>query len=93
MDGGRANARCSPEPEGSRTPGAGESTPLVATAVSGDDGWFEVALPPGRYSLFVREAQGLYANRVNEAGVMAAVEVVAGAVARAQLDVDHASVH
>ncbi|MDC0672792.1 hypothetical protein [Nannocystis radixulma] len=69
------------------------STPLVATASSGADGWFEVALPPGSYSLFVREPQGLFANGYDEAGIIASVEVVAGKVTRKQLDVDYAAAH
>lgn len=69
------------------------STPLIATVESGDDGWFEVALPPGTYSMFVREPQGLYANGENDDGVILPVQVEAGAVARTQLDVDYASAH
>ncbi|MFO7256568.1 MAG: carboxypeptidase-like regulatory domain-containing protein [Bacteroidota bacterium] len=34
----------------------------VATVVSDADGRFKVKLPPGRYSLFVKEPQGLFAN-------------------------------
>jgi hypothetical protein len=64
-------------------------TPLIATVTSGDDGWFEVAVPPGTYSLFVRESGGLYANGTNGDGIVTAVEVTAGAVARTQLDITY----
>jgi hypothetical protein len=37
----------------------------VATVVSDADGRFKVKLPPGRYSLFVKEPQGLFANLVS----------------------------
>jgi len=68
-------------------------TPLIATTTSGADGWFSVALPPGTYSVFVREPQGLYANGWNDAGIITPVEVVAGAAVRAQFNVDYESTH
>ena len=38
------------------------STKLVAIAESKNDGNFEIDLPPGDYSLFVKEEAGLFAN-------------------------------
>lgn len=69
------------------------STPLIATVTSGDDGRFEVAVPPGTYSLFVRDSGRLYANGTNGDGIITAVEVVAGAVARTQLDINHGAAY
>lgn len=37
-------------------------TRLVATVQSKPDGTFKVKLPPGRYSIFTKERNGLYAN-------------------------------
>ena len=37
-------------------------TGLVATAVSGPDGYFRIKLPPGEYSVFTVEPKGLFAN-------------------------------
>jgi hypothetical protein len=77
------------------TPGGGAtfrtsvSTPLIATVTSGDDGWFEVAVPPGTYSLFVRESGSLYANGWDDAGIITPVTVVAGAVARTQFNINY----
>ncbi len=68
-------------------------TPLIATTTSDADGWFSVALPPGTYSVFVREPQGLYANGWNDAGIITSVDVVAGEVVRAQFNVDYAATH
>jgi len=65
------------------------STPLIATVTSGDDGWFEVAVPPGTYSLFVRESGRLYANGVNGDDIITAIEVVGGAVSRTQFDINY----
>ncbi len=68
------------------------ATPRIATIQSRDDGWFEVSLPPGTYSLFVHEPNGLYANRWNDEGIIFPVVVEAGAVARVQFDITHESV-
>lgn len=57
-------------------------TPLIATVTSGDDGWFEVAVPPGTSSLFVRESDGLYANGTNGDGIITAVDVIAAPPSR-----------
>lgn len=43
-------------------------TKLVATTLSDEDGRFKVKLPPGRYSVFVKEPSGLFANLFNTAG-------------------------
>lgn len=37
-------------------------TGLVATAISGPDGYFKIKLPPGEYSVFTVESKGLFAN-------------------------------
>jgi len=41
-------------------------TPLIATTHSAADGSFTVKLPPGEYSVFVKEATGLFANLFNK---------------------------
>lgn len=67
------------------------STPKIATIQSTADGRFEVSLPPGTYSLFVHEPNGLYANRWNDEGILFPVVVESGAVTRVQFDIDHES--
>ena len=37
-------------------------TPLVTSVMTEDDGSFRVKLPPGTYSVFVKEGDGLFAN-------------------------------
>jgi hypothetical protein len=37
-------------------------TRFVTSTISKQDGTFRIKLPPGRYSLFVKEENGLYAN-------------------------------
>jgi hypothetical protein len=41
-------------------------TAVIASVISEDDGTFKVKLPPGTYSVFVREGNGLYANLFEE---------------------------
>lgn len=41
---------------------------LVLTTISDEDGKFIVALEPGTYTVFVKEPQGLFANRFDGAG-------------------------
>jgi hypothetical protein len=38
------------------------STKLVTQTQTGPDGSFKIKLPPGRYSVFVKEPNGLFAN-------------------------------
>ncbi|HEY5823452.1 MAG TPA: carboxypeptidase regulatory-like domain-containing protein [Cyclobacteriaceae bacterium] len=38
------------------------STRLITTALSLPDGTFKIKLPPGTYSVFVKEPKGLFAN-------------------------------
>ncbi|QEC52253.1 hypothetical protein EDD80_106116 [Anseongella ginsenosidimutans] len=49
--------------------------PPVKTVTSNDDGSFRVQLPPGNYSLLVREKEKLYANLSDGAGHIHPVEV------------------
>ena len=37
-------------------------TRFVTSTISKEDGTFKIKLPPGKYSLFVKEEKGLYAN-------------------------------
>ncbi len=54
---------------------SGIKTALVAKTRSNAKGYFELALPVGRYSVFVAEKQGLYANYFNGKGSINPVEV------------------
>ena len=51
-------------------------TALVAKTSSNAKGHFEVALPPGQYSVFVIEKEGLYANYFNGEGSINPVKVL-----------------
>jgi hypothetical protein len=60
--------------------------------VSSDDaGFFEVALAPGSYSLFVVEDTLLYSNVIYESGNVFPVEVVSGGVAEVRFDITYSA--
>ena len=64
-------------------------TKQVAKIVSGPDGTFRLLLPPGKYSLFVQEAQGLFANRFDGEGHVFPVEVKPGQMAPVEIIIDY----
>jgi hypothetical protein len=63
-------------------------TRLVATTVSDSSGFFELALPVGRYSLLAVEDSLLYANWYDDEAV-APVEVSEGRVFELVVDIDY----
>ena len=64
-------------------------TELVATVRSGDDGFFQVELPVGWYSVFAVEDTLFYANRGDGVGNIYPVEVLEGEVTGVLFDVDY----
>lgn len=64
-------------------------TPLVATVWSDAQGFFQMALPPGDYSVFSVEDSLLYANRFDGSGAVYPVEVRAGEVTGIRFDIDY----
>lgn len=75
-------------------PGEGAFVTAIATAVvdsvqSDSRGFFELRLPPGRYSLFVREGERFYANGWDGPGYVQPVEVQRGSVTPVQLDLTY----
>ncbi len=65
------------------------NTDLVATVWSGSDGFFEVELPPGEYSLFVVEDTLFYANRFDGLGHINPVEVLENEVAEILFEINY----
>ncbi len=66
-------------------------TQLVDSTRSDPDGFFQLSLPPGKYSFFVRVDSLLYANGWDAsppAGIIKPATVPAGGVTRVQLDLD-----
>jgi len=64
-------------------------TKQVAKVVSAPDGTFRLALPPGKYSVFVQEAPGLFANRFDGQGHIFPVEVKPGQAAALEIIIDY----
>ena len=62
---------------------------LVATIYSGTDGFFEVELPPGQYSLFVVEDTLFYAYRFDGQGHINPVEVLEDEVTEILFNIDY----
>lgn len=62
---------------------------LVAATTSNATGFFQMPVPPGRYSIFIKQG-GHYrtAGAASGDGCMQPVAVVSGAVTKAQLDID-----
>lgn len=64
-------------------------TTLVAKTVSRQDGSYKVELPPGRYSVFTKEAEGLFANLFDQTGAINPVVVEAGKFTNLDLSVNY----
>lgn len=68
-------------------------TRKVATVVSSNDGRFKVKLPPGRYSVFVKEPEGLFANLFNTSGEINPVTVEPKKFTWMSITVDYEAVY
>jgi hypothetical protein len=64
-------------------------TPLVATVWSDAQGFFQVALPVGEYSLFAVEDSVLYARTLGGDGQIGQVSVRSGKVSEVQFDITY----
>ncbi len=61
----------------------------VAIVESTGNGFFEIKLPPGKYSVFTKEEKGFFANRFDGAGNINPVEVMPGKPTYLLLSVDY----
>jgi hypothetical protein len=64
-------------------------TQLVTVTTSNRTGFFEVTLPPGRYSFFVKEDSLFYANLFDGEGNILPATVVEDSVTRIQIDITY----
>jgi hypothetical protein len=62
-------------------------TKRVARTKSNAKGFYEVALPPGRYSVFVLEDTLFYSNEGDGAGYLTPVTVLAGKTTERRIDI------
>ncbi len=68
-------------------------SPLITKVSTSEDGFFQVFLPPGRYSLFVKEPQGLYANLYDGEGNIHPVTVMHDSVSQLTFTIDYKAVY
>jgi len=64
-------------------------TPLVTTTESNITGFFEVELPPGQYSFFVKEDSLFYANLFDGQGNILPATVAEDSVTKVQIDITY----
>jgi hypothetical protein len=64
-------------------------TDLVAKTFSESDGSYKVKLPPGRYSVFTKEPEGLFANLFDQTGAINPVTVETGKFTTHDLSVNY----
>ena len=64
-------------------------TPRVVKVTSDQEGFIEVSLAPGKYSIFVEENNMLYANGWDGQGGVQPVEVTAGQVNLVQIPINY----
>ena len=66
-------------------------TPLVAMTEA-QQGFFEVSLPVGFYSVFVEDKGGEYCNRWDSQGIVCGVWVGPGAAVQYNITINHATI-
>jgi len=64
-------------------------TKMVATIISKPDGTFKIKLPPGAYSVFTKEKNGLYANLFDDKTNINPVVVKEGQYAWKTITIDY----
>ena len=69
------------------------STKLVKEIETGDAGYFNVKLPPGKYSVFIKKDTVLYANRFDDKNNIAPVEVKRGKKTKMEVRLDYDAVY
>lgn len=66
---------------------------LVKTVETDENGKFSVSLPPGRYSLFTKEEEGLFANVFDGEGNINPVIVNPGEMTAVTIDINYKAVY
>ncbi|MEO0099758.1 MAG: carboxypeptidase-like regulatory domain-containing protein [candidate division WOR-3 bacterium] len=65
------------------------NSPLIDSVITDQNGYFFLALPPGEYSLFVRERGLFYANLFDGDGFIFPVRVEKGKVTEVNIKIDY----
>lgn len=72
---------------------SGVSTQLIATATSDKDGFYQAALSPGKYSLFIEEDSLLYANQTDQKGGILVAVIDSGWVTMIHPEITYKAVY
>jgi hypothetical protein len=68
------------------------ATRLIDSTTSDETGFYQIALPPGKFSLFVREEYGLYAPHLNlSTGELGTVQVYPERLTRFNIRINYAA--
>ncbi|WDT76784.1 MAG: hypothetical protein MPW16_06110 [Candidatus Manganitrophus sp.] len=65
------------------------NTEIVSVVTSDDTGFYQIQLPAGTYSFFVKENDGFYANLFSEDGRINSVVVEENTVTKKQIDITY----
>ncbi len=68
-------------------------TRLIKKILTDSSGQFTVHLVPGKYSVFVKEGNGLYANKLDGQGNINPVEVTRGSKTDLLIRIDYKAVY
>jgi hypothetical protein len=68
-------------------------TPLVQVVKSRQDGSFAVTLPPGDYSIFTKENEGLFTNILDGSGNLNPVKVKPGEFSTMTIKIDYSAAY
>ena len=66
---------------------------FVAEITSDKDGFFQINLPPGKYSFFVKEDSLFFANGTDGDGYIMPAEVIADKVTKRQININYKAVY
>jgi hypothetical protein len=66
---------------------------LVQTTTSDSEGFYEIALAPGTYSVFVEDETDWYCNRSDASGGLCTVAVMADKTAEFNVRIDYAAAY
>lgn len=65
------------------------NTKLIATTESDENGFFQIELEPGTYSVFIQENSMFYSNRSNSEGIIFPVIIDSGKVSEVRIDINY----
>lgn len=66
---------------------------FIEQITSDKDGFFQIALPPGKYSFFVKEDSLYFANESDGDGYLMSAEVIPNTVVKRQIDINYEAVY